>query len=97
MARRCAVTGKRMQTGNNVSHAKNKTRRRFNPNVQQASLLSDALGQVVRMKISTHAIRSIEHGGGLDLYLLNTPDRKLAAEAVQVKRRIKQALGEATA
>ena len=66
MARRCAITGKGVQTGNNVSHANNKTRRRFLPNLQDTTLLSDALGQLVRLRLTTHAIRTIEHNGGLD-------------------------------
>lgn len=91
MARRCAITGKGVQTGNNVSHANNKTRRRFLPNLQDTSLLSDALGQMVRLRLTVHAIRTIEHNGGLDAFLLGTPDSKLTAEARRVKRRIEKA------
>jgi large subunit ribosomal protein L28 len=91
MARRCAITGKGVQTGNNVSHANNKTRRRFLPNLQDTSLLSDALGQLVRMRLTVHAIRTIEHNGGLDAFLLKTPDAKLTDEARRVKRRIEKA------
>ncbi len=91
MARRCGITGKGVQTGNNVSHANNKSRRRFLPNLQHASILSDALGTPVRLRLSTRAIRSIEHNGGLDAYLLSTPDTKLPAEARRIKRRIKKA------
>jgi large subunit ribosomal protein L28 len=91
MARRCAITGKGVQTGNNVSHANNKTRRRFLPNLQDTSLLSDALGQLVRMRLTVHAIRTIEHNGGLDAFLLKTPDAKLPDEARRVKRRIEKA------
>ena len=72
MARRCALTGKGVQTGNNVSHAHNKTRRRFLPNLQVASLLSEALGTSVRMRLSAAAIRTVEHKGGLDAFLLGT-------------------------
>jgi large subunit ribosomal protein L28 len=93
MARRCGITGKGVQAGNNVSHANNKSRRRFLPNIQTASLLSDALGAPVRLKLSTRAIRSIEHNGGLDAYLMSTPDTKLPADALRVKRRIKKAAG----
>ena len=88
MARRCEVTGKSVQAGNNVSHANNKSRRRFLPNLQNASLLSEVLGETVRLRLSTHAIRSIEHNGGLDAYLLSTKDRNLATPAVRLKRRI---------
>ncbi len=91
MARRCGITGKGVQTGNNVSHANNKSRRRFLPNLQHASILSDALGTPVRLRLSTRAIRSIEHNGGLDAYLLSTPDAKLPADARRIKRRIKKA------
>lgn len=97
MARRCGITGKGVQTGNNVSHAHNKTRRRFLPNLQQASLVSDALGTQVRLRLSTRAIRSIEHNGGLDAYLLSTPDAKLADDAKRVKRRIRKAVAAGAA
>lgn len=88
MSRRCQFTGKGVQTGNNVSHANNKTRRRFLPNLQEASLLSDVLGTTVRLRLSTSAMRTIEHNGGLDTFLLETPDRKLPEEALVLKRRI---------
>ncbi len=91
MSRRCEVTGKGVLTGNNVSHANNKTRRRFLPNLQEMSLLSDVLNATVRMRLSTRAIRTIEHNGGLDAFLLGTPNRQLAPEAQQVKRRIERA------
>lgn len=91
MARRCSVTGKGTQFGNNVSHANNKTRRRFQPNLQETSLLSDALGQMVRLRISTNAIRSIEHKGGLDAFLLDAKDDVLSLEARRLKRRIAKA------
>ncbi len=91
MSRRCEITGKGVLTGNNVSHANNKTRRRFLPNLQELSLLSDVLGTTVRMRLSTRAIRTIEHNGGLDGFLLGTPDRRLAPEALQIKRRIERA------
>lgn len=91
MSRRCQITGKGVLTGNNVSHANNKTRRRFLPNLQDTSLLSDALGGPVRMRVSTRAIRTIEHNGGIDAYLLGTPDAKLTADAKALKRRIERA------
>ena len=92
MARRCAVTGKGVLTGNNVSHAHNKTRRRFLPNLQTASMMSDALATTVRLRVSMAALRTIEHKGGLDAYLLDTKDAQLPDEARRVKRRIKKAL-----
>ena len=91
MARRCAITGKGVQTGNNVSHAHNKTRRRWLPNLQTASLHSDALGQTVRMRLSTRAISSIDKKGGLDAYLLDASNTSLAPEAQKLKRRIQKA------
>ena len=91
MSRRCQLTGKGVLTGNNVSHANNKTRRRFLPNLQDTSLLSDALGSAVRMRLSTRAIRTIEHNGGIDAYLLATPNRRLPEEALTLKRRIARA------
>lgn len=92
MARRCAITGKGVLTGNNVSHANNKTRRRFLPNLQEASLLSDALGHAVRMRISTNGLKTIEHNGGIDAYLLSVSSTKLSAEARRLKKRIERAL-----
>ncbi len=92
MARRCAFTGKGVMAGNNVSHANNKTRRRFLPNIQQTAMFSDALGRMVRLKLTTRAIRTIEHNGGLDAFLLSTPDRKLGVEAVRLKRDIRKAV-----
>ena len=88
MAKRCIVSGKGVQVGNNVSHANNKTKRRFLPNLQRTSLLSDVLGTAVRIRVSTRGIRTIEHNGGIDAWLLGTPDTKLGAEARRLKRRI---------
>ncbi|MFB3149655.1 MAG: 50S ribosomal protein L28 [Alphaproteobacteria bacterium] len=88
MARRCDLTGKGVMRGNNVSHAHNKTRREFRPNVQRTSLLSDALGRMVRLKVSVSAIRTIEHNGGLDAYLMKTPNARLPQEIRRLKRRI---------
>lgn len=93
MARRCDLTGKTVQTGNNVSHANNKTRRRFLPNLQVTTLLSDALGNV-RLRLSTRAIRTIEHNGGLDSYLLSQTDAKLTGEGLALKRRLERALAK---
>ena len=95
MARRCAFTGKGVQTGNNVSHAHNKTRRRFLPNLQRTSLYSDALRQMVRLRLSTRAIRTIDHNGGLDAFLLSTSNSKLGDEARRLKRRIQKASDKA--
>jgi large subunit ribosomal protein L28 len=92
MSRRCAVTGKGVQTGNNVSHANNKTRRRYLPNLQEASLISDAIGGIVRLRLSTHALRSIEHNGGIDAFLVKARDVNLSLEARRLKRLIRKKL-----
>ena len=91
MSRRCDITGKGVLTGNNVSHANNKTRRRFLPNLQETSVLSDTLGQMVRLRVSTQGLKTIEHNGGLDAFLLTTSDTKLTDEARKLKRRVKKA------
>ena len=91
MARRCMVTGKGVLVGHNVSHANNKTKRRFLPNLQIASLLSDALGRPVRLRLSTNGLRTIEHAGGLDAWVLGTADAKLGLAARRLKRRIARA------
>ncbi len=91
MARRCEFTGRGVQAGNNVSHANNRTRRRFLPNLQRASLLSDVLGETMQVRLSTRAIRTVEKRGGLDAFLLSTPDADLGKKALALKRRIKKA------
>ena len=88
MARRCELTGKAVLTGNNVSHANNKSRRRFLPNLSEVSLISDALGQKVRLRITAHALRSVEHRGGLDKFLLAARDSELSLTARRLKRQI---------
>lgn len=93
MARRCIITGKQVLAGNNVSHANNKTRRRFLPNMQNVSFISDILGRV-RMRISTRAIRTIETNGGIDTFLQSTNDSKLSKEALSLKRRIERVQGQ---
>ena len=97
MARRCSITGKGVQVGHNVSHANNKTKRRFIPNLQTASLLSDALGSAIRLRLSTHALRTIEQKGGIDAFLTGTPDRHLPAEARRLKRRVATAIARKAA
>lgn len=92
MARRCSITGKGSQFGHKVSHSNRKTKTRFMPNIQQVSLLSEALGTRVRLRITAATLRSIEHNGGLDAYLLRHADSKLTEEAVRLKRRIKRKL-----
>ncbi len=95
MARRCELTGKGVQAGNNVSHAHNKTRRRFLPNVQDVRLMSDALGRSFSLKVSAAALRSVEHNGGLDNFLLKARDEKLSLQARRVKRDVKKAVAAA--
>ncbi|MFY7962983.1 MAG: 50S ribosomal protein L28 [Elsteraceae bacterium] len=87
MARKCALTGKGVQSGNNVSHANNKSRRRYLPNLQSTDVLSDALGKV-RLRLSTNAIRTLEHSGGLDAYLAKTSNLKLSPEIKKLKKTI---------
>jgi len=91
MARRCDITGKGVLVGHNVSHANNKTKRRFLPNLQMTSVLSDALGHSVQLKLTPRAIRTIEKNGGLDAYLTGMPDGRLPIEARRLKRRIRAA------
>lgn len=96
MARRCDLSGRGVQTGNKVSHANNKTRRRYLPNLQLHSILSEALGAAVKLRLCNHTLRSIEHKGGLDAYLLGTSNIKLTEEAQRLKRRVKKAVAGAT-
>ena len=91
MSRRCSITGKGVQVGHNVSHANNKTKRRFLPNLQRTSLLSDALGARVRLRLSTRAIRTIERNGGLDAFLRDRSATELPVEARRIKRQIEKA------
>jgi large subunit ribosomal protein L28 len=97
MARRCGMTGKGVMTGNNVSHAHNKTRRRFLPNLQGTAMMSDALDRMLRLRLSTHALRTIEHRGGLDAFLLQARDQELSQEMVKLKRQIRRARARASA
>jgi large subunit ribosomal protein L28 len=97
MSRRCPILGKGVQTGNNVSHAHNKTRRRFLPNLQVSSMFSDALGTKVRLRLSVHALRTIEYKGGLDAFLAGVRDTDLAPEVRRLKKRIKKALANKAA
>jgi len=86
MARRCDLTGKAVLTGNNVSHAKNRSRRRFLPNLCDVSLTSEALGQQVKLRVSASALRTVEHRGGLDAFLAKAKDEDLSSEALRVKK-----------
>ena len=97
MSRVCELTGKRVMTGNNVSHANNRTRRRFLPNLVQATLISDTLGRSVTLRITTHALRSVEHNNGLDNFLLKQRDADLSDKALKLKTEIKKKAAAATA
>lgn len=88
MSRRCELTGKAVQSGNNVSHANKKSRRRFMPNLNEVTLVSDALGQGVRLRISAHALRSVEHRGGIDKFLAKAKDEELSQRARRLKKTI---------
>ena len=88
MARKCDLTGRGVQTGNNVSHANNRTRRRFLPNLTTATLQSDILGRSVKFRLTTHALRSVEHNNGLDNFLLKAKAANLSAHALKVKKEI---------
>ena len=88
MARRCSLSGKGVLTGNHVSHANNKTRRRFLPNIQSRRLFSETLGTAIRLRIATNTLRTIEKAGGLDGYLLAQPAGDLARELQRLKERI---------
>jgi large subunit ribosomal protein L28 len=95
MSRRCELTGKAVLSGNNVSHANNKTRRRFLPNLLNVTLQSEALNQRVRIRISANALRSVEHRGGLDAFLMKADDRDLSSKARLLKKQIRKKLTEA--
>jgi len=92
MARVCELTGKRPMTGNNVSHANNKTKRRFLPNLQDVTLISDTLGRAFRLRISNAALRSVDHHGGLDAYLAKAKDHELSPRAAKIKKDVQKAL-----
>ena len=89
MARVCALTGKKVLYGHKVSHANNKTNRRFLPNLQNVSFLSETLGTQVRVRLSTHAVRSVEKKGGIDNYLLTTCDSMLSPKFRKMKKLLK--------
>lgn len=97
MSRRCMITGKGVMSGNKVSHAQNKTRRRFLPNVQDTSVYSEILKRWVKLRVTTAGLRSIEHKGGLDVYLASTATTKLAPELRSVKTKVVKALAEKAA
>ncbi|MBM9594347.1 50S ribosomal protein L28 [Roseitranquillus sediminis] len=95
MSRRCELTGKGPMVGNNVSHANNKTKRRFLPNLNDVSLMSEALGRTFSLKVSASALRTVDHRGGLDSYLLSTRDGELSDTALKIKRDVQKAVATA--
>lgn len=90
MAKKCPITGKTVLVGNNVSHANNKNKRRFLPNLQKTSLLSESLGRMVKLRLSTNGLRTIEFHGGLDAFLLKTSGSKLSPKVARLKRAIEE-------
>ena len=97
MSRICELTGKGRQVGNNVSHANNKTKRTFLPNLQNVTLISDSLERSVRLRVSAHGLRSVEHNGGLDNWLVKTSDDKLSLRVRRLKRDVVKKLAGAAA
>ncbi len=97
MSRVCELTGKAVLTGNNVSHANNKTRRRFLPNLVNVTLISEALNQNVKLRVSANALRSVEHRGGLDAFLVKADVSELSQKARLLKKQIKKKQAEAVA
>ena len=95
MSRRCELTGRQAQSGNNVSHANNRTRRRFLPNLHRTRLFSEALGRMIAVRVTNHALRTVEKKGGLDAFLLASRDNRLPIEARRLKRRIRAAADRA--
>ena len=97
MARRCELTGKGVMTGNTVSHALNRTRRRFLPNLLNVTLISDTLARSVKLRISANALRTVEHRGGLDAFLMKADSAELSQRARLLKKQVTKKLAEAEA
>lgn len=97
MSRSCELTGKGVQSGNNVSHANNKTRRRFLPNLCHVTLQSEALGQNVRLRVSANALRTVEHRGGLDAFLVKAKANELSQRARLLKKQVEKKIAEQAA
>jgi large subunit ribosomal protein L28 len=94
MSRRCELTGKAVQSGNKVSHSNRKTRTRFLPNLCEVTLLSDTLGKGFKLRVAAAALRSVEHRGGLDAFLVKAADATLSSDALSIKRDIVKKLAE---
>jgi len=97
MSRCCELSGKAVMTGNNVSHANNRTRRRFLPNLCHVTLISDSLGQSYRLRVSASALRTVEHRGGLDAFLVKANEKELSMRARLLKRQISKKIAEKAA
>ena len=95
MSRVCELTGKGPMSGNTISHANNKSRRRFLPNLNEVTMISDVLGQSFKFRVSAAALRSVDHRGGLDAYLAKAKDEELSANALKVKKDIAKATAAA--
>ncbi len=96
MSRSCELTGKAVLSGNNVSHANNKTKRRFLPNLCNVTFTSDTLKRRVRLRVSANALKSVDHRGGLDAFLLKARDKELSRKALDLKRQIEKTLAPAS-
>jgi large subunit ribosomal protein L28 len=96
MSRRCELTGKTAQTGHKVSHSNRKTKRRFLPNLCNVTMISDALGRSVRLRVSANALKSVDHRGGLDAFLLKAKGEELSPRALELKRQIEKKLAAAS-
>ena len=94
MSRRCELTGKAVMSGNNVSHANNKTRRRFLPNLVNVTLMSEALGTRHRLRVAAAALRTVEHRGGLDAFLMKASEKELSPRARLLRRQVRQKVAE---
>ena len=94
MSRRCELTGKGALVGNNVSHANNKTKRRFLPNLNDVTLQSETLGRSFKLRISASALRTVDHRGGLDAFLAKAKDADLSPRALGIKRDIERATAQ---
>jgi large subunit ribosomal protein L28 len=97
MSRRCELTGKNRQIGHKVSHSNRKTKRRFQPNLLNVTLMSDTLGRSIKMRVSAHAFKTVDHRGGLDAFLMKADDADLSQQALDLKRQIKKKRAEAAA
>lgn len=97
MGRQCMVTGKKQMVGNNVSHANNKTKRTFMPNLQDTSVFSELLGRKIKMRVSAAGLRTVDHKGGIDSYLMNTAPTKLHASFRPIKKEMEKVQAKSAA